>query len=706
MPTVQQKDWIKTPVDLFILSRLEKEKLLPSPEASRATLIRRLSFDLLGLPPTPQEVTAFENDTNPNAYEKLVDRMLASLHYGERSGRHWLDVAGYADSNGYFNADSDRPLAYKYRDYVVRAFNADKPFDQFIREQIAGDELGGYVPDGDVTPEMVELLTATHFLRNAPDGTGESDGNEAEVAADRYAVFEGNVQIIGSALLGLTVQCARCHDHKFEQIATQEYYQLQAILRPVYDLDHWIKPGDRQLKIGTRVEREKNKKELQKYERELAAMKESLQSLIKPFLKVSQLEALDGLADRDQIEKALATAEKDRDATMKALLKKHEAILQISDEVLRKRFPVIATVQNSLKDAISKLETERPKDLPQLAVVTERGGETPAHHVLVRGNYMKPGKPAEAGVPAILSIGKNEYCISPGASKTSGRRLAFAKWLTSPEHPMVARLMVNRIWQNHFGVGLVVTPDNFGVTGARPSHPELLDYLASEFVKNGWSIKSLHRLIVNSATYRQGSAARQSSFAKDPENVLLWRYPMRRLDAESIRDGMLRVSGEMDAAIGGPYVPVKMDATGQVIVDEAQAGAKRRSLYLQQRRTQPAAVLEVFDGAQMNPNCSRRIPSTVSLQSLTLLNSEFARQRGQKFAERLAKEAGADPAKRIELAFRLALGRSPKTDERAAAEEFLAAQKAAYAGKADGGENAWADFCQMVLASNGFLYVD
>ncbi len=709
IPKVRNQKWTRTAVDNFVLARLEEGKVSPSPEASRVTLIRRLSFDLIGLPPTPQEVDEFVNDKTADAYGQLVDRLLASPHYGERWGRHWLDAAGYADSNGYFNADSDRPLAYKYRDYVVRSFNENKPFDRFIQEQLAGDELANYQPDGDITPEMVELLTATHFLRNAPDGSGESDGNPLEVKVDRYSVLEGSVQILGSAFLGLTVQCARCHDHKFEPVTQAEYYQLQAILRPAFDPEHWLKPNERVLTVGTRAAREEHKRQVEKYEREIKALNESVEGLTTPFRKLVLRENLEKIPEptRDAVQKALDTKEKQRTEEMKALLKTNDAVVLFKDEDLVKRFPELAAVYSSLKDAIKKRESGRPSPLPQIAVSIEPGAELPKHHLLVRGGYASEGIEVPPGVPAIFSSDKNSYkLVSNSPQKSSGRRLALARWLTSPENPVVARVLVNRVWQHHFGEGLVATVDNLGVTGAKPSHPELLDYLATEFVQSGWKLKALHRLIVTSATYRQSGALRDAAFAIDPENRLLWRFPLQRLDAESVRDAILFTCGELNLEVGGPYVPTKSNSDSQVVVDENNAGAKRRSLYLQQRRTQPLGMLEVFDAAQMNPNCTRRNPSTVSLQSLALLNSDFIRSRSRAFAQRLEKECGADNQQRLERTFLLALGRKPNPSEHSAAEEFLQAQVAHYADKPDKTERIWTDFCQMVLAGNAFLYVE
>lgn len=709
-PEVKNKNWVRNAIDRFVLARLEKDNLKPSEEADRATLIRRLSFDLHGLPPSPDDVDAFVADQNPDAYEKLVERLLASPHFGERWGRHWLDAVGYADSNGFFDSDTDRPLAYKYRDYVVNALNNDKPFDRFIQEQIAGDELIGYRPTGDVTPGMIEALTATHFLRNAPDGTGESDGNPLEQKVDRYSVIEGNLQILGSAFLGLTIQCARCHNHKFEPVTQAEYYQLQAVFRPAYNPERWLKPSERVVTAGLRIEREENKRQIEKFERELKAVKESLEGIVAPFRKVILNENLEKLTepDRSKLRKALETKEKERTDDMKALLKKHEALWQIKDDGVMGRFPELGAGYNALTESAKKREGERPVQLPQIATVTDPAIEPPLHHILVRGNYAAEGDAVQPGVPAILCTPDNSYRATAldENQKSSGRRLALARWLTSAENPVVARVLANRIWQRHFGDGLVATVDNFGVTGSKPTHPELLDYLATRFIQSGWRAKDLHRLIVTSAAYRQASGLREDAYAADPDNKLLWRFRLQRLDAESLRDAMLFVSGELDLKAGGPYIPADKTDEGQFVVNERSVGAKRRSLYLQQRRTKPVTMLEIFDGAQTGLNCTRRSSATVPLQSLALLNSQFVRERSKAFARRVRPQAGKDQATAIHVAFRHAMGRLPSMEERRAAEEFLENQSSQYAGNDTIQEAVWTDFCQMLVASNTFLYVE
>jgi hypothetical protein len=698
-----------TSVDRFILAAAEAKRLTLSPEADRAVLIRRVCFDLTGLPPTVAECNAFLSDKAPDAYERMVERYLASPRYGERWGKFWLDAAGYADSNGYFSADSDRPLAWRYRDYVVRSFNADKPYDQFVREQLAGDELVGYKPDADVTPAMVEGLTATHFLRNAPDGTGESDGNPDEVLTDRLTVLEGNVQNIMNCLLGLTVQCARCHDHKFEPISQKEYYGLQALLSPVYNPQWWSKPNDRVVQVGTKADLAARQRLTEQIDRQVKAAKAGLTSFADSLweqLIDERLKDLDAPA-RTAVLDAVKTNKGKRTAAQNALLKKHEKAVKVSDDTLAKRFPEYGALRERVNQTIAQREKERPKPAEKIAAFVETDPKPPAHHVLKRGQHGKPGAEVQPGALEALTSAKNPFKVEPVVNRVStGRRTAFAKWVTSPENPLFARVMVNRLWQHHFGTGIVSTSDNLGASGAKPSHPDLLDHLAAEFARSKWSVKAIHRLILTSATYRQGSAPRDGLGTIDPDNRLLARFLLRRLDAEAIRDAMLHVCGELDGRAGGAFVPSKRTQEGIVVVAEDADGAHKRSIYLQQRRTQVVTFLQLFDSPSIVTTCGKRSPSTVPLQSLALLNSEFARARGKAFAARLLREAGEEDSKRLDLAFRLACGRPPFEDERTLCEKFLEKQRAVFAREKDADMRAWADLCQMLFASNAFLYVE
>ncbi|MBI2825034.1 MAG: DUF1553 domain-containing protein [Planctomycetia bacterium] len=707
-PEVAHAERVGNEVDRFLLAALERRGLGFAPEADRATLARRVSFDLTGLPPAPDEVAAYLADETEGAYRRMVERCLASPRYGERWGQHWLDAAGYADSNGYFNADSVRPLAYRYRDYVIGAVNADKPFDRFIQEQLAGDEMAGYEPGGDVTPDTAALLVATHLLRNAPDGTGESDGNPDELRVDRFAVLEGTVQIVASSMLGLTVQCARCHDHKFEPVTQEEYYGLQAIFWPSYCPDKWRKPAERTTSIATRAEREEHARLTKEIDEKIKGLKDALAELADPVRKDLVEEKLAKLDEplQSQLREALGRKNKKQTDADRELIKAHEKELAVTDDDVAAKSAEYNQARAKTNEEVSGLERQRPRPLEQIALLWEVQSPAEPHHLLVRGDYRAPGPEVGPSVPRSLLSGGMQYKAEKAPGRGSGRRTALARWITDSRHPLLARITVNRIWQHHFGRGIVTTADNFGYTGAIPTHPELLDYLATEFIAGGWSVKAVHRLILNSSAYRQSSTASESAGRADPDNVLLSRFPLLRLDAEGIRDAMLRTSGELDLAGGGPFVPTMRQEDGEVIVEEKLSGACRRSIFLQRRRTQINTMLDVFDAPQVVTNCTRRNTSTIATQSLSLLNSQFVTARAKAMADRLAREAGDDPGARIAHAFLLAYGRAPRAAERAAAEAFVAAQPAAYASQADAQQRAWQDLCQMLLASNAFLYIE
>ncbi len=660
VPRVRNPGCIQSTIDCFIESTLEDQGLSLAQPADRTTMIRRLSFDLTGIPPSPGEIDAFVNDTAPDAYSRLVDRLLASPHYGERWGKFWLEASGYSDSNGYFSADSDRPLAYRYRDYIIRAFNADRPLDQIVREQLAGDELCGDRQNHYASNAVIDQLVATHFLRNGQDGTGESDGNPDEVRADKYAVLEGAIQIIGSSLMGLTIQCAKCHDHKFEPLTQKDYYQLQAVLFPAFNVEHWVKPNDRIVIVGPRSEQ-------------------------------LRWEAHDKLID----------------AQIDALTRSFAAE------------PGSTKKLKALKKVIDLINASRLPNPGRIAWVGDVSGSPSEIPVFLRGDLSTPGPQVGPGVPAFLTEPLNRY--EPQApfagSSSTGRRLAFARWLTKPgtrPATLLSRVLANRIWQHHFGTGLAASSDNLGYTGSSPIHPELLEKLAGELVRSGWSAKALQRMIVLSSVFRQSSARNPLASRIDPDNRLLARFPFRRLDAEAIRDAMLTASGELDQRLGGPYVPTDRADTGDVVVAEGTPGARRRSVYLQQKRTQTESLLEVFDVPSIVTTCTRRSPSTIPLQSLSLLNSGFITTRARKLAARLASEFGCGTAptavddSRIAHAFLLTLNRLPVPDEESAARCFLKTQRLLYVedAKREPDHQAWADLCQMLFASNAFLYVD
>lgn len=867
-----------------------------SEPADRRTLLRRLSFDLVGLPPTSAELAAFVADPSPDAYASAVERLLSSPRYGERWGKMWLDAAGYADSNGYFNADTDRPLAYKYRDYVIRAFNDDRPYDQFLREQLAGDELAKYSPQRVVTSRMVELLTATHFLRNAQDGTSESDGNPDEVTVDRATVLEGTLQITMNTLLGITIQCARCHEHKFEPIEHAEYYQLQSIFYPAFPYlhrDKWIGPVQRVSQAASESELAAWESRLQQLRDEVTRQRTVFAAWLKanrppsvirfqdnfdagdatlatnwsntapgddapggqPVVQVDSAQApgamihqgvlqirevgtagnrwlstravIDWTPNRPgesvQVTFDLVTEKLSEDETPAARIGYYLALHDFDDSgstpggnilvdgnpdgaaavhtdypgddstnagsigtsgykaghnygvritnvgddqfqveqladwapeaksillsaadlpdggfgfeyccgrsfsvdnVLVESFPTAADSQQNgaaataflsavaeqrkaLDAAVSAKQAQLASKPGQLTWVSDLITPPPVMQRLERGDYSDPAEIVEPSGLRVLSDGPFVVPTLPADVSSSGRRLAFANWLTQPESrpaALVARVMVNRIWQQHFGHGLVSTPDNFGHSGSAPSHPELLEYLAGEFIRSGWSIKAVHRLIVRSAIFRQSSGERDTALQVDPDNRLLWRYPLRRLDAEAMRDAMLAVSGELDNRLFGPYVPTTMRTDGNVVVDATHAGGRRRALYLQQRRTRMSSLLTLFDAPAMVNTCGRRNTSTVPLQSLALLNSSFVRRRSAALASRIVTPAASGDETRVNHAIRLTFGREPEDAERAAGVAFLRGQRDYYDKNAE--QKAMIDLCQMLLASNAFLYVE
>ena len=912
-PPVPASESSRTTIDQFVVAALQEVGLNLNPETDRRTLIRRISFTLTGLPPTAEEIDRFTSDKSPNAVETLIDEYLASPQYGIRWGRHWLDAAGYADSNGYFNADSDRPLAYRYRDYVVRSINADKPFDQFVREQIAGDEMASFNPERHrqaASAEMIDLLVATHYLRNGQDGSGESDGNPDEVRIDRYTALESAQQIIASSLLGLTFQCAKCHDHKFEPLTQADFYQFQSVLFPAYNPENWVKPNDRftyaslpgeyqawQSKITDararlttagaeyRVWMKENRPlellrfnsdftDVQRFHeqwtntipgddgsagvvpvtlRPLTLQQENqTTNTALPAAQVSDglLKIIEGGAIGDkwlstqqtfdwtpdtegqwiQVTFRLVDTKLHEGETPAARIgygialhdfnnnsatqggnilidgnpaggaavhldypgpsSKHvgnigtegyvagrsfgvrithapehkyrlqhladdlpegphielreqdlpdgsfgfgfccQRSFQVDDVIIEASYPIQTTESAERKSVVEAYQSESQRrqeeiktiadEIPKLqaaepgriAWLTDTTSEPPDVFLLARGEYSQP---AEKVVPAQISAlydDQNPMEISSPANgfPSTGRRLAWANWVTKPDSraaSLMARVQVNRIWQYHFGTGLVSTSENLGMSGSEPSNPALLDWLAQEFIRSGWSLKSMHRLILRSAVFRQSSLANDAGLRVDPADKLLWRFPMRRLDAEAIRDAQLAISGELDLTLDGPYVATTRNGAAEVIVAEDRPGAFRRSIYLQQRRSQGLSMLNVFDAPVMVLNCSRRPVTTMPLQSLSLLNSDFAVKRAQRFAERIRQEAGDSTGARVRHAFVLATGRECDEDELNDTLQFIETQTTNFADSPDLAESrAWSDFCQLLLASNGFLYLE
>jgi hypothetical protein len=608
--------WISNAVDAFILDRLEHEGLRPAPAADRRILIRRLCFDLTGLPPTPEQIDAFVASQDPLAYEKLVDRLLDSPHYGERWGRHWLDIVRFAETEG-FEYDRHRPGAWRYRDYVIRAFNEDKPYDQFVREQLAGDEIA---------PGQADMEIAVGFYRL---GAIRRNAGNPKVAFSRNEVLSEMTDSIGAVFLGLTVGCARCHDHKFDDFSQADYYRLQAFLAQTNE--HDIVLAD----AKTRADWESRTQQIQ--------------------------------AKIKRLKQALETAEGEERLRMRAELA----------QMLRRLPPPLLTISSV-------------QDVP--------GEHTPIH-ILKRGDPDRKGKLVGMRVPsALLTTTMPE--LPP---QTKAPRSLLAAWINDPDNPLTARVLVNRVWQYHFGQGIVATANDFGINGSRPSHPELLDYLANEFLANGRRLKPLHRLILLSSTYRQASLSPDNALGlrKDPENRLLWHYPRRRLDAEEIRDALLSLAGKLNRKAGGPSVVVPVaDDLIQLLYDPKQwsvtadaAEYDRRSVYLLAKRNLRLPFLEVFDQPDAATSCPRRASSTHALQALELLNGPTTHRLAGAFAQRLERDAGSDPACRVERAYLLATGRVPTPREKELAVKFLTKQPLS-------------EFALAVFNLNAFLYID
>ncbi|MBI3880690.1 MAG: DUF1553 domain-containing protein [Verrucomicrobia bacterium] len=681
---------VQNPIDLFIRSKLEAAGLHPSPPAGKAALIRRVTFDLIGLPPTPAEIDAFVNDPSPKAYEALVDRLLASQHYGERWGRHWLDLARFAETDG-FEHDAIRPHSWRYRDYVIKSFNDDKPYDQFIREQIAGDELYANSKPETQNPE---LLVATGFNLLGPDMVDSSDQIQR-----RHNTLNDMTDTAALAFLGLTMGCARCHDHKFEPLSQHDYYALQAFFTPAkFQREQPIPTPDARVAYDAAMKKFNEHPKV----RELTALEGPVREKI-----FSQKTAK--LAPEAQV--AHRTPPEKRDAEQANLVLETEDKVKISDKDLTAAFSgETKTRRKELLDEVKSLP--KPPSLPKAMALTQGDASTAKTFILRRGEYSQPGEEVSAGFPTVLvsslqaaSAGNR---LKPGHQAHS--RAALADWIASPTNPLTARVMVNRIWQHHFGRGLVATPSEFGTHGAKPSDPELLDWLASKFIARGWSVKAMHKLMLMSATYRQssfgvppsgGSAAGdrlKAGLRTDPDNRLLWRMNRLRLEGEAIRDSLLAISGQLNPQMFGPGVfpPIPKESIAGVKGGWPQNDHvreySRRSIYIFARRNLRFPFLEVFDAPDNNLSCPARERSTTAPQSLTLLNADEVTTAARLTAERLKAE-GKSADKQITLAYRLVLGRAPTANELALAREFLA-------------QSPLNEFCRALFNLNDFVYLE
>ena len=673
LPAVKDAAWGRNPIDRFVLAKLDAAELAPSVAADRLTLIRRLSFDLTGLPPTPAEIDGFLADTSADAYEKLVERLLASSHYGERWGQHWLDAVRFAESNGY-EADGDRPHAWRYRDYVVTSLNADLPYDRFVTEQLAGDLLG-------------DKHVAAGYLRLGPvhivSGNVDRDENRQEVLTEV-------VNNVGSALMGLTLGCTRCHDHKFDPLSQGDYYRVQAYFGGTFGHEISLLDDDGQKRLTEAT------KALNDAIAPVHRQIDALEAPVRATLHDQRIASLDA-----PTRAAFAGAEKDRTPVQKTLVKAAGPTLKVSwDEVVEALPPVERTRRAVLVSQRVKLRHEfDAKGLSPTVWTVKDQKSAVETRVLVRGSVKKPSTAVTPAVPRV-TVSK------PAAAKT---RLDLAAELTRPDHPLTARVIVNRLWRHHFGRGIVNTPNDFGTRGDAPTHPELLDWLARELVAptdggKPWTLKRMHRLMVTSATYRQASVARAELAKADPDNKLLGRMPRRRLDAEALRDAVLTAAGTLNRAVGGPSVRVPLEpAVYDLIFSEDEpvglwpvtADAKqhtRRSLYLFQKRNVRLPLLEAFDLPDTLNACAARGESTFAPQALILMNGPFTAEQSARMADDVTRVVGADAAKQIEAIFRRNYGRAARPEEVAACVVFL---KAA----------TLADLCKAVLNTSEFLSV-
>lgn len=712
VPVVRNVGAVRNPIDAFLLVKLDGAGLPFSPEADRRTLIRRATFDLWGLPPTPQEVDAFVADKATDAYERLIERLLESPRYGERWARHWLDIAGYADSEGILSMDYVRAAAWRYRDWVIQAFNADMPYDRFLREQIAGDELvdywTAYKTQETLSPQIVQSLIATGYLRCASDTSRPDFVNIKNAPGYYYQTLEDTMKIVATSTLGITLQCAKCHSHKYDPITQADYYRVQAIFMSGYRPAQWVPQVERRRFEATAVQEAHAKEVNTRIDQAVARRKKSIETITKEFASRRFQEKLAALPEAIQgdVQTAIDTPRNKRGLIHRYLASKFEAELKPQTKdipgLLAKESPRDRDLIASL-DAANQADERRRPGFAEVRAFYDLAG-TAKTPILQRGDYTKPGTEVAPGaLPAIATPKPFRWTAPPKDSPTSGRRRAFADWLTQPGHPLTARVLVNRVWLHHFGEGIVATPDNLGIKGAAPTHPELLDWLATEFESRSWSIKTMHRLMMNSTAYRQSSRDDPERHARahavDPDNRLIWRQRLRRLEAEPLRDALLSVAGTLNPATGGPPVPMVAQPDGEVITPAGPEGL-RRSIYLQVRRSEPLTILQAFDQPVMETNCTRRSVSTVSSQALNLLNSEFLIRQAQALAARVLREAPDDPAG---YAVRLAFGRGPTEREKGLFRDYLAEQaERRHRSKAD----ALADICQMLLSSNEFAYID
>ena len=677
VPQTKHADWARTPIDSFVLAKLEDKNLGPSADADRATFIRRATLDVWGLIPTPEEVDAFVKDRSPDAYEKLVERLLASPRYGERQARRWLDLARYADSSGFQN-DHTRANLWRYRDWVIDAFNDDKPYDRFIKEQLAGDEL---------YPNDKKAQIATGFIANYPDNY-----NSRDLIGRRYGIITDVTDAVGAVFLAQTVECSRCHNHKNDKITAKEYFQMQAFFANISE-DNKIPAEVGPQEVAFKDQQAKYDAATKTIRDEQKAILEPLRAAGEKYYKERYLEdsipyvfapkdKLDPLGRWVQHRAAYVMGNGVVAEYLKDTVEnKNFAAYDPSNEPKLKRYEELAKelkAQDNLKPKSGSLN---------ITAITELGPDAPKTYLLAGGDHTKPQEEVQPGVPATFNPWGGKIEVTPTAT-SSGRRTALANWITDPRNALTARVFVNRVWAQYFGKGIVTSVSDFGRAGTKPTHPELLDYLAGGFVKSGWDVKQLHRQILLSSVYRQSSDYRQDVHAADPQDQLLAVFPRRRLDAEQIRDSLLVASGKLNDTIGGPSVrpplPSGTDEDGRAgawEVSDDPADYDRRSLYVFVKRTLPYPLLESFDMAGSQTVHSKREVTTSSLQALNLINDELVFQWSKALAGRVYDEVGNSEKAQLDRLYSILYARKPDRFERSTALAFLDEQEKLFRAK-------------------------
>jgi hypothetical protein len=705
VPAVKDKSWVRTPIDAFILSKLEEKNLKPNPPADKVTLIRRAYLDLIGLPPTPEQVQAFVTDDSPKAFEKVVNELLASPRYGERWGRHWLDLARYADTQG-FKADETRPNMWRYRDYVIDAFNQDRPYDRFVKEQIAGDEL---------YPDDPAIRLATGFNRLWPD-----ESNLANPIIMRQEILDDITDTVASVFTGLTYGCAKCHDHKFDPILQKDYYKLQAFFAGTTNADNInLLRGDQEKAY---------RQQYAEWDAQTRDIRAAMTAILDEARAAATRDAI-GMFPKEA-QDAVFTPAAQR-TPMQWQMYYRSASRLPKDAALEKGLKGETKERYAaLKKELAQFDAIKPPEPPIGQGMVDQGKDAPATHILAKGVWDAPLDEVQPGFLSILDPNPAKV-VAPTGLASTGRRTALANWLTDPANPLPSRVMVNRIWLYHFGRGIVGTPSDFGVMGERPTNPQLLDYLASTFVENGWSIKNMHRMIMLSSAYQESSAYQAAANDADPEDKLAWRFSRRRLEGEVIRDSMLYAGSRLNLKTGGPGVfpplPPGVSMPGSTYLnwktEKDAAEMNRRSVYVFVKRNLRYPLFETFDFPDTHEPCPRRYATVTPTQPLALMNDELVLDWARSLAGRVLNDGGLSTDQQIERTYRLLFSRAPQPEESKSVREFLDKQTALLQPRVDGNAKppmpdqipegmaparaaAFVDLCHALMNSNEFIYIN